>query len=51
MCFLGWHNELRIDGAEGDYAKGKGLSAAASVQVGLSRVWKMKPERSGKNIS
>ena len=40
-------NELRIDAAEGGYAERNGQSAAASVPVGLSRIWKMKPDRSG----
>jgi len=44
-------NELRIDAAEGSYAKGSGQGIAASVRVELSRIWKMKPERSGKNIT
>jgi hypothetical protein len=43
-------NELRIDAAEGDYAKRKGRCAAASVRVELSRIWKKKPGASGKNI-
>jgi hypothetical protein len=44
-------NELRIDAAEGSCAKGKGLCAAASVLVELSRIWKIKADWSGKNIS
>jgi len=47
----GLPNELRIDAAEGSYAKGSGQGIAASVRVELSRIWKMKPERSGKNIT
>jgi len=47
-----WHPpdgtiELRIDAAGCNKANGKGQSAAASVRVGLSRIWKKKPERSG----
>jgi hypothetical protein len=44
-------NELRIDAAESSYAKENGLSAAASVLVELSRIWKMKPGTSGEKIS
>jgi len=40
-------NELRIDAAGGSCANGKGQGAAASVRVGLSRIWKMKPDRTG----
>ena len=40
-------NELRIDAAGCNKANGKGLCAAASVRVGLSRIWKKKPGRSG----
>ena len=43
-------NELRIDAAEGVYAKRNGLCAAASVRVELSRIWKKKPGVSGENI-
>jgi len=45
-------NELRIDAAEGEYAKRKGLCAAAreAVRVGLSRIWKKGPGTSGENI-
>jgi hypothetical protein len=42
-------NELRIDAAGCNKANGKGLCAAASVRVGLSRIWKKKPSVSGKN--
>ena len=41
-------NELRIDAAGGGEAKEKGHCAAASVRVGLSRIWKKKPGVSGK---
>jgi len=44
-------NELRIDAAEGGCAKRRGLCAAASVRVGLSRIWKKKPGGTGKNIT
>ena len=43
-------NELRIDAAGCNKANEKGQGAAASVRVGLSRIWKMKPDRSGKNV-
>ena len=42
-------NELRIDAAEGGKAERKGQSAAASVRVGLSRIWKKKAGGTGKN--
>jgi hypothetical protein len=44
-------NELRIDAAGGKCANRKGQSAAASVRVELSRIWKMKPGTSGEKIS
>jgi hypothetical protein len=44
-------NELRIDAAEGGEAKRKGHCAAASVRVGLGRIWKKKPGVTGKNIT
>jgi hypothetical protein len=40
-------NELRIDAAGCNKANKKGQGAAASVRVGLSRIWKKKPEGPG----